>query len=101
MSKNTFVPIEWQIDRNDGYLNINCFRLNSEGKWQTANSCFSHVTEGFDLAACGCDPKQGLRVQVFDKHGEILAQSQWVGEVEKIVLGKTELGEVAIWFENY
>ena len=101
MNKNNFIPIEWQIERNGAYLNVNCFSMTQNKEWRTSNSCFSHVSEGFNLKACGCDLNQGIRVQVFDKHGAILSQSQWVGEVEKIIIGKTDLGEIAIWFENY
>lgn len=91
-----FIPIEWKIPRNEGYVNIDCYQEGKEGKLYFKPECCPESIIGCNLEACGCDPKFGIRVQVFDKYGTLLAEKEFSKEVSKIIVDHNDLGSVII-----
>ena len=94
MSK--FIPVEWLIKRNDMYVNIDCFEDKGQGKIYFKPICCRKVIDGCDITTCGCDPKFGMRIQVFDKYNKILAESEFLDEVNRILIDNDSLGQILI-----
>lgn len=97
MSK--FIPIEWVAPRNDMYVNIDCYEKDEKGKEHFKPSCCSKVILGCDISLCGCDPALGMRIQVLDQAGTIVAESKHLDAVNKIYVEKDELGAISIRIE--
>lgn len=90
-----FIPIEWLIKREDMYVNIDCFEV-KDRKIYFKPICCRKLVDGCDITTCGCDPELGIRIQVYDKYNTLLAESEFVNNIKRIVIDKDDLGNIAI-----
>lgn len=93
------LPIEWAIDRNNMYVNIDCYRINEKGESIFSPEICRECISGCNIEPLDCDPEKGLRVQVYDKGGKLLTQSEWIKNIQKIRINKNSLGNIRIEVE--
>jgi hypothetical protein len=96
--KGKFIPVEWKTDRNDGYVNIDLIDKQKEKEVLRAECCPKSII-GCNVTACGWNPGEKIRIQVYDKRHNLLAESNWEKEVNRIIIEKNPLGEILIIIE--
>lgn len=94
-----FLPIEWAVDRDGMYINIDCFVENEKGQKVPKTEICRQIIDGCNLDSLNCIPERGIKIQVFDKGGKLLAESKWEKNVKLVRVNRDNLHQIRIEIE--
>jgi hypothetical protein len=85
-----FIPIDWKVARNNCYVNIDCYIINEKGNKELKLEICDRCIDACNLEPFNCDPDSGIRIQVLDNAGKLLAERKWEKNVQRIIIDKDE-----------